>query len=232
VIAYELGYKGSLFDDRLQLFSALYLYDYEGYQDEVEEFQPATGGSSNVVINVDDARNAGWEIEGVWLATDNWTIGGNYSYTRTEHKSDVFIVEDDNPAVPNTLFDSRVVNLKGNDLKRIPRNKATVYSWYDLPFTAGVLTFGGSLAYTGSFWDSGIKRDLDKIPDRFRLDLSATFRENQGRYTVRAFVDNVTDEGTARGIGTPTASGNWRQTAQYLYPRFYGIDFTVNFGNF
>ncbi|MGE0621324.1 MAG: TonB-dependent receptor [Pseudomonadales bacterium] len=231
VIAYEFGYKGSLFDDRLQIFSALYYYDYEGYQDEVQEFQAETGGDRNVVINVDDASNMGFELEGVWLATDSWTIGGNYSYTRTEYKSDVFIVVDDDPAAPNTLFPSNVVNLKGNDLKRIPRQKATLYSTYDFNFAAGVLTFGGSASYTGKYWDSGIKRDLDLVPERYRIDLYASWRDNRDRWNIRAFVDDVTEEGAARGIGTPTASGNWQLTADYLYPRFYGVDVTFRLGN-
>ncbi|MEZ5553337.1 MAG: TonB-dependent receptor [Pseudomonadales bacterium] len=230
VMSYELGYKGSLFDGRLQVFSAIYYYDYEGYQDEVEEFQPQTGGGRNVVINVDDAYNMGFEIEGVWLATDNWTIGGNYSYTRTEYDSDLFVIEDDDPAYPNTLLVPKVVNLKGNDLKRIPRNKATLYSWYDINTSIGVFTLGGSASYTGEFWDSGIKRDLDKVPDRVRFDLYASFRDNADNWNVRAFVDDVTEEGAARGIGTPTSGGNWRQTATYLYPRFYGIDVTYKFG--
>jgi iron complex outermembrane recepter protein len=229
VTAYEIGYKGSLLDGRLQLFSALYRYDYKGYQDEVEEFQPQTGSARNVVINAGKAENLGWEIEGLWLATDNWTIGGNYSYTQTEYKSDILIVEDDDPAVPNTLLPPKVVNLKGNDLKRIPRHKATLFSWYDWSFSPGVFSLGGSASYTGAFWDTGIKRDLDKVPSRNRIDVYAGWRDHTDTWNVRAFVDNVTDEGAARGIATPTASSNWRQSATFLYPRFYGLDVTYRF---
>ncbi len=231
VVAYEIGYKGSLFDDTLQLFSALYYYDYEGYQDEVEEFNAGTGDGDNVVINAGDATNWGWEIEGVWLPTDNWTIGGNYSYSDTQYDDEVLIVVDDDPNVPNTLLTPLVVDLEGNDLKRIPQNKATAYSFYDVNFPVGTLTFGGSVSYTGQFYDTGVKRDLDRVRSRYRADVSAIWRDNRDRWYIRAFVDNVTDEGSARGIGTGTGGNNWQQTATYLYPRFYGVDVTFRFGD-
>lgn len=230
VVAYEIGYKGSLFDHTLQVFSSIYFYDYEGYQDEVEELNSA-GGGDNVVINAGEATNAGWELEATWLATDNWTIGGNYSYTQTEYKDDVLVIVNDNPAVPQPLFDERPVNLKGNDLKRIPEHKATVYAWYDIDFPVGVLTLGGSYAYTGDFYNTGVKRELDRVPSRYRLDLSATWRDNQDRWNVRAFVDNVTDEGNLRGLGTSSAFQDYQLTGNYLYPRFYGVDVTYRLGH-
>jgi outer membrane receptor protein involved in Fe transport len=238
VIAYEAGYKATLLDGQLQIFSSVYLYDYDGYQDEVQEFQAQTGGDINVVINAGEARNMGWEIESTWLATSNWTIGGNYSYTRTEFQDNIKVFEDDNPAAPDTLFtseqqrDAMVVDLKGNDLKRIPRHKAVLYTSYIMDFYGGTLSFGGSGAYTGSFYDSGIKRNLDKVPFRIRIDTSATWNDSRDRWRVRAFVDNVTDEGATRGIGSPGADNNWRQAVFYLYPRFYGIDVTYRLTDF
>lgn len=231
VVAYEIGYKGSLFNDTLQLFSSLYFYQYDGYQDEVEEFNETTGVGDNVVINAGDAQNWGWELEGVWLPMDNWTIGGNYSYTQTEYQDNILVVEEDDPARPLSLFGGAVIDLEGNDLKRIPDHKATVYSFYDINFAPGTVSLGGSFAYTGQFYDSGINRDLDRVRSRYRLDLSATWRDNRDRWVVRTFIDNVTDEGVARGIGTAGQGQNWQQTGTYLYPRYYGVDVTYRFGH-
>ena len=36
----ELGYKGEFFDNTLQLFSSIYIYDYSRYQDQVTVFDP------------------------------------------------------------------------------------------------------------------------------------------------------------------------------------------------
>jgi iron complex outermembrane receptor protein len=230
LVAYEIGYKGSLFDDTLQIFSSIYYYDYEGYQDEVQERNSA-GSGDQVVINAGDAVNYGWELEGTWLPTDNWTLGGNYSWTQTEYQDDVIISIDDDPSRPEPLFDEVIYNLEGNDLKRIPEHKFTIWTGYDLSFPVGILSLNSAYSYTGDFYDSGVKRDLDRVRGRGRLDVSATWRDNQDRWNIRAFVDNVTDEGSARGIGTSTGFQDYQQTATYLYPRFYGVDVTYRFGH-
>ena len=235
VMAYELGYKGTFADGALQFNASWYLYDYNDYQDRVEQFNPGSQGSIDVVVNADEAENMGIELEATWLATDNWTIGGNYSWADTEYKSDFFVLEDDNPFLPIGLFPDGddpatpygqyfIHNLKGNALKKIPEHKATVWSFYDFRFGPGSLSVGGSYSYTGDYYDSGLERSLDKVPERHRLDLSATWRDSAERLTIRAFVDNVTDEGATRDIGTTTDGSNFRQTAAYLYPRFYGVD--------
>jgi iron complex outermembrane receptor protein len=230
VVAYELGYKGTLFDDTLQLFSSIYYYDYEGYQDEVQE-RNAAGSGDQVVVNAGDAINYGWELEGTWLPTDNWTIGGNYSWTQTEYQDDIFISINDNPDRPEPLFSEEIYNLEGNDLKRIPEHKFTTWTNYDISFPTGILTFSGAYSYTGDFYDTGVKRDLDRVRGRGRLDVSAIWRDNADRWNVRAFIDNVTDEGTARGLGTASAFQDYQLTATYLYPRFYGVDVTYRFGH-
>jgi iron complex outermembrane receptor protein len=237
VIAYELGYKGTFLDSRLQVNSSVYLYQYDDYQDQVDLFNPVTSGSVDVVENVDEAENLGVEVEVTWLPTDSWTIGGNGSYTDTEYKSDFFVVEDDNPEFPAPLFEDLngddaflVRNLKGNSLKRIPEWKFTAWSTYDWNFNAGVLTAGASWAYTGSYFDSGIERSLDKVPERDRLDLFVGWRDSRDRWDVRAFVDNVFDDLGPRDVGTATAGSNWALTATTLYPRFYGLDVTYRMG--
>ncbi|MEM7078362.1 MAG: TonB-dependent receptor [Pseudomonadota bacterium] len=244
VIAYEVGYKGTLLDGTLQLNLSAYLYDYENYQDRVEVFDTVANAARDRVDNADAAENSGFEFEVNWLATDNLTIGANGSYTKTKYKDDAFVVEDDNPFFPIEVFsnitpDDRqvpdaflVTNLNGNPLKRIPEWKATLWGSYEWRFEAGTLTAGATYAYTGEYYTSGIERDLDLVPERTRLDMSVTWRDNRDRIVVRAFVDNVFDEVFTRGIGTGTSASNYSQFATSLYPRYYGVDMTYRFGAF
>ncbi|MEM7100670.1 MAG: TonB-dependent receptor [Pseudomonadota bacterium] len=228
VTAYEIGYKGTLLDGQLQLNTSAYLYTYDGYQDRIE-IQNATNPSVALdqVINADEAENMGVEFEIMWLATDNLTIGGNGSYTKTEYKSDLLVLEDDNPFAPTTF-----VNLNGNDLKRIPEWKATVWANYEWQLENGTVTAGLVYAYTGEYFSSGIERDLDLVPDRERVDASITWRDSRDQWVVRAFVDNVLDKVYARGFGTATATANFNKTAELLYPRYYGVDVTFRWGAF
>ncbi|MDC1084050.1 TonB-dependent receptor [Pseudomonadales bacterium] len=242
LIAWELGYKGTLLDGQMQFNASTYLYSYDNYQDRIELFDSNTSTSTDEVKNVAEAENMGVEFDFMWLATDNLTLGGNGSYTRTEYKSDFFVLEDDNPLFPFELFSPDptgtdpnsnaflVQNLRGNDLKRIPTWKATLWGNYDWVLSTGTLSAGATYAYTGDYWSSGILRDLDKVPPRGRLDLSMTWRASNEQWLVRGFIDNVTDKTYARGFGTSTSSGNYSLGAENLYPRYYGIDVTFRFG--
>lgn len=239
VMAFEIGYKATLLEGQLQLNTSAYMYTYDDYQDRIEIFNETAGTSQDQVRNAKEAENQGIEIEFIWLPTEALTLGGNVSYTKTEYTDDVFVLEDDNPFYPIQVFNQTsqgqrdeflAKNLNGNDLKRIPEWKYTVWGSYQWRFAGGNLNAGATWSYTGEYQSDGIARAYDEVPERDRLDLSLTWRDAQERYTIRAFVDNALDEVHTRGIGSSTASADWRRTAAVLYPRFYGIDVTFNFG--
>ncbi|MEQ8860316.1 MAG: TonB-dependent receptor [Pseudomonadales bacterium] len=237
ITAYELGYKGTFLDGRLQLNTSIYHYQFDNYQDRVELFNAGSGSASDVVQNVDEAQNQGVEFELTWLPTDSWTIGGNGSWSDTEYKSDFFVLEDDNPAFPAPLFpdttgaDAFIVkNLKGNQLKRIPEWKFTAWSSYDWQFNTGTLTAGATWSYTGEYFSSGIERALDEVDSRDRVDVYLTWRDVRDRWNVRAFVDNVFDDINAREISSATPANDWNLTTATLYPRFFGLDVTYRMG--
>ena len=220
--------------------SSAYIYEYDNYQDRIEIFNASTGTSQDQVRNADEAQNMGIEVELMWLPTDELTLGGNASWTDTEYKSDLFVLEDDSPFYPIEIFSDTgaggadaflAQNLKGNELKRIPEWKYTLWATYDWSFSSGTLTAGGTYSYTGKYASDGILRDLDETPERDRLDLSLTWRDNRDAWVVRAFVDNVMDVTHTRGLGTATAASDWRLTAEQLYPRYYGVDVTFRFGD-
>ena len=243
VVAYELGYKGTLLDGQLQVNASAYVYDYSDYQDRIEIFNGQTNTALDQVINADSAINSGLEVEVTWLASDALTIGGNASYTKAEYDSDLFVLEDDNPAYPTSIFSDYnldpnnpgadnflVRNYNGNALKRIPEWKATIWTSYEWQFNDSSLTAGAVYAYTGSYYSSGVERSLDEVPERLRIDLSLIWRDSADNWTVKGFVDNVTDQVYARGLDTPTEGRDFRLVAESLYPRYYGVDVTYRFG--
>ncbi len=239
VIAYEIGYKATLLDGQLQLNTSAYMYSYDDYQDRIEFFNETAGSSQDQVRNAEEAENKGVEIEFSWLPTDSLTLGGNLSYTKTEYTEDFFVLEDDNPFFPIEIFSQTLAggrddflarNLNGNDLKRIPEWKYTLWGSYEWRMGRGTLTAGATWSYTGEYQSDGILRAYDEVPERDRLDISLTWRDNAEKYVIRAFVDNALDEVHTRGISTDTADGDWRRRAAVLYPRFYGLDVTFRFG--
>ena len=237
VLAFELGYKGLHLDGTMQINASIYTYQYDDYQDRVNVFDASRGSTVDVVQNADEATNSGFEVEGLWLPTERLTVGGNYSYTDTAYDSDYFIAVDDDPSLPASLFgnatnrpDLFAVNAKGNQLKKIPEHKWTLWSAYNLPTQIGNFDFRGTYSYTGEYYDEGYEEDRDLVPDRFRIDLSATWRNVSEDWSVRLFVNNVTDEMNLRDVTTATETSNWRQSGAILTPRFYGLDIRYSYG--
>ena len=93
-------------------------------------------------------------------------MGGNYSYTDTEYSESYLVTERNDLNLPNSLFqfaldengnriqtvtganlfnlDAYVRDVQGNPLKRIPKQKATVYGSYEIPTVNGMLALNAT----------------------------------------------------------------------------------------
>ena len=263
VKSYELGYKGSHFDNTVQVNTAIYVYDYENYQDHVERWESEAGdfalppgvaapggrGPVSVTTNIPQAFNTGFEVDVVWLAMDNLTLGGNYSYTISEYDFPFTLFNENDPRYPRSLVggevnqdpctlpaEVRVLYCKevdGVQLTGIPKNKGTVWGSYEWDIGYGTLTLYGSLALTDEFWTSQFARPWDRVPERRRLDLRVSFLSSDQKWTASLFVDNVLDETFIRWSDMePRRTGygiNFPQRVVTLSPRYIGVEATYNF---
>lgn len=231
VLAFELGYKGTLLEDTMQFNMAIYSYDYKNYQDQIDAYDPVQQAARDIPTNTGDAVNRGFEAEISWLATDALTIDANYSFTTTEYQDPYLVAEDDDPARPVPLFGNRLVELEGNNLKRIPQHKASLWASYEWTTSVGRMVVGGSLSYTGAYYSSPLERSLDRVPERLRTDVRVTWTNPQENLRVTAFIDNVFDVASLRGIGTGDHNDLYRMTGFLLYPRYGGFDLRWTFGS-
>ncbi len=232
VTAYEIGYKGTLLDGTVQLFTAIYTYQYENYQDQVDVYDSVQGISRDIPVNTGDSSNSGFEIEGTWLATDSLTINANYSYTTTEYKDDVILLEDENVLAPRPLFGATSFNINGNSLKGIPEHKFTTWATYEwILANDSTLSLAGAYSFTGEYNTDSIERDFDKMPERHRVDLSLNWRSADNKTRARLFIDNVFDETMYRELGQANHDDNFRVTGTLLAERTFGIDLMREFGN-
>ena len=140
--AYEIGYKGTHLDGRLQVNLSLYLYDYENYQDHVEVWEESTSnfslpalalpdgselsagggrGPVSITTNIPSAENRGFEFDILYLLTDNLTIGANASYTKSEYNEEYTFFNEDDPRYPRQVFTG---DLQENPCNASPELKA------------------------------------------------------------------------------------------------------------
>ncbi|MFC5371869.1 TonB-dependent receptor [Brevundimonas faecalis] len=79
VETWEIGLKGSLFDNRLNFATAIYDSSYEDQQ--ITTQYPSGLTVASVVDNVGSSSIRGWEFEGRLRLTDSLTVNGMLSYT-------------------------------------------------------------------------------------------------------------------------------------------------------
>ena len=226
----ELGFKGTFADGTLQLFSSLYRYQYDGYQDSVTVYDDVQATFLTLPTNTGSAVNQGWEVEGTWLATDELTINANYSLTKTEYQDEVYLLEDDNPLAPVPLYGTVSHLLKGSSLKGIPEHKFTAWANYRFDLPNSTLVAAAYYSFTGEYNSESIDREFDKMPARHQTDASLIWNSGDGLLTVRAFVDNLFDARNFRSLSAGSLGNNYMLTGTLLRTRSFGIDITRRFG--
>ena len=193
---------------------AVYYYDYRDYQDHVETWETSSGdfdlpvgieppagrGPVEMTDNIPKAHNAGFEIDGVMLLTDNLSIGGTYSYTESVYDT-AYSVFNEMIRVTRARFlavtliktpawqrmpqrDLYCLQVNGVQLSGIPKHKATGWASYQWVLDSGTLTWYGSVAYTGEYFTNTFARPWDEVPERHRVDTRLSFDSADQRWGV------------------------------------------------
>ncbi|MCB1692820.1 MAG: TonB-dependent receptor [Pseudomonadales bacterium] len=244
--AYELGMKGQFLDNTLQANASVYFYDYSSIHTYTEEACPAVptpqsmqsacavSESTTSVQAAPGAEVKGFELELLWLATDNLTVGGNYSFTDSKYSKSFIIVDGADPTTPGQIYDAtneyqRARDINGNQLLQVPKNKATAYASYRFPLgDNGDLNLLGNWSYIDDVYFSAYESQLDLAPSYDRVDLRATWTSPRQSWVVSAFCNNVFDEIGIRQIERRGVADGYRRNAQVTEPRFYGVEVTYS----
>ena len=231
---YELGWKSSWADRRLQLNGTLFYVDYEDFQSQTFD------GSSIRVINAGSMQSYGAELELVFVPIADATMGSSLGYNKAEYGSfdnaqctvqqtfeQFYIVDGAQGGSPGTLSIC-TQDLEGKPLDNAPEWTVSSYVQYDMALTEnlnGVARLEHS--YIDSFFldqdlDPNLKNDaINLVNLRFSLTNAANDWE------VALWGRNLLDEDYyGFGIDIPTVGGY----AGVVAPQAtYGI--TVRFYN-
>ena len=224
VWSYEGGFKQKLAGGRMLLSGAVFYYDYTNLQVSFVNAQ-------NIVqtINAASARNYGGEIEFEGRVTRNLSLNLNASYLNAEFKQfcnayygAAF------PARPGISYpacptDPGLVDLSGNRLPNAPRFSAGGGFDLDIPTGGDTrLTFSGDAKYqTKVFFSEFNNRDAFQGAYTM-LNTSLTFHGPDDRYTVSAWVKNLTDEFVIANNIVSAGTFAYVRVGSMLPPRTYG----------
>lgn len=199
VTSYEIGFKSSLFNNRLRANFAAFLTDYKDLQ--VTAGSPELGGSI-LTQNLADAKLQGIELEIDFAATENLTIDFSIG-----------------------LLDDEIEEVIGGSLTAGATNQLfTITTDNELPYTPGVTTslgfthflpvsFGDFRTRFDWFYVSSQQLSLENHPlteqDGYsRVNLNIAFTPNNSDFTFTVGARNLTNSvfSTAAAINTTAAT--------------------------
>ena len=220
LISYELGYKGTI-ADVLYVSSALFYYDYEGIQVELDVLDPVSGIVTDKLVNASDTEVYGFEVESVWAATEKLRVMANYSYLTSEYKDDFFVSD---------IKSDEVRNAKGNELNRTPNNKFNLAVSYAQPIGNGSLLFTGNYSWIDDQYMSVFNDDIETVESYEQLNGRISWQPNSGKYEVAIYGINLTDEESfANDLDVSALSDGVRRNGRPINPRVYGLEAAIFF---
>ncbi|MCR9271494.1 MAG: TonB-dependent receptor [Hyphomonadaceae bacterium] len=231
VDSYEIGMKGSFFDNALNLNAALFFADYSDQQITVQSGADSDNDGINdtfvsSVFNAGKSEYTGLELEGVWFINDLFTLSGNLGIIDAEIteiiSADVNIA--DQFVTQNTPELQGQVSLNyTNDLGNNGEISVTgALSYRDEYFLFNVENPGFGAGVNPIFPAGGPALD----PDSYTLaDLSIVWTSPSEKYRLGLHGRNLTDEEyrvAAYNFVTPSQLG-----IDSAYSAFYGAPSTV-----
>jgi iron complex outermembrane receptor protein len=227
LLSLELGYKGALIDNRLQLAAAAYFYDYQDLQ--VIRQDVVNGVALRSFSNADEAHAYGIEVEATALLNQYLSAGAAWSWNQTSY--DEFASTDANACALGPLAQgnsddplcTEKQNLEGNSFPLTPEHKFSLWASARWEWQWAQMSASVSYMYVGDQYMSPFNLDeYDKVKawDRWDSQLSASY----GPWSMTAFVKNIADERNWIFRERPSSvTHNYGPGTQLSAPRTWGL---------
>lgn len=212
VDAYEIGWKGRLADNRLDLSVNAYYYDYQDMAIGFDAFNTVSMEDEIGMFNLGNAEIFGANLSATWLATDNDILTVNIDYTKSE------IVSFDFASAlaqygPNYSFNT-VFDWTGLPTPNTTPWRVTL-AWnrtFDLSnggeLTSRIQALWNDSRYEGYREDTLVQYEFDgyKVDSYTTIDWNVNYRPADANWNVGFYISNLTDEivpNSLNGGGNP-----------------------------
>ena len=231
ITSYEAGIKTEFLDRRARVNLSGFYYDLNDAQ------LTAVGGgvNANRVLNADNVRGYGFELDAQLAATDNLLLTASLSYNDTEIQDadltsaacggtrvdtfpDVSLCTVLDPVVvPAAPFSAAIVSIDGNPLPQSPKWIANWTARYGVPVGDGEVYFFTDWAYRSRI--NFFLYESVEFQDDHQLEGGVRVGYKKPGYEVAAFVRNITNDTSAvSGIDFNNL------TAMVNEPRIWGVE--------
>ena len=193
----ELGAKGRFLEGRLSANVALFNMDVEGLQLATQ--LPGTVPAFSV-DNAAEVTSQGIELDAVFHANENWTLGIDYAFTDATY--DTFDGAEFDPGecpgreVTNPAGGADLCELAGFPLNFAPENKGNAFVEYfnDSGFRGWGAGFGVNVSYSDEYY-TDIGYGDSSFEDGYTVwGANARFVSPNGQHTIYLIGKNLTEE--------------------------------------
>lgn len=210
LLAYEVGYKSTWWDDRVSLNASTYYYDYTDIQLTVN--QVINGVFTSILANAGKGFVKGVELEARARITQDLTFHGNISDLRTRY----------------TQLVTGGVSYAGYNFARVPNVTGLAALDYNVTLPKGQLKLSSDWAYS-----SKLNFNITNNTDPYTLQegywlgsVRAAYEFLDGRDSIGFYVNNVTNQ--VYKVQAMLYSNGYYPT-RLGDPRTYGVQFTTHF---
>jgi iron complex outermembrane recepter protein len=212
VWSYEVGVKNRLWDDRVEMATTAFYYDYTDLQvGRVEELSPVTENAAS-------ARNMGLEFEIHSRLTDN--LGVDFFATYLDAEFTEFTTKEPNRPQLG------VQDLSGNRLINAPEFTYRLGLNYSVPvMTAGNLGLRAELSWVDDVYFTEFNNS-DAFQEAYSMvNASARYEGSNGHWSVELWGRNLSDETVKANNIVGSFLYAFPQFGSLLPPRTYGVSF-------
>ncbi|MEL6666780.1 MAG: TonB-dependent receptor [Pseudomonadota bacterium] len=223
---YEMGLKTTFPNGRGYLNLAAFFIESDGWQ-EFDVLTDESGVLTTPSFISSDANidNKGFEIELVYDLTDQLQAAMNFGYTDAVYRDTEFVVGGRGQV-------GTTENLDGVPVKLVPEYDFNAAAAYDFGSGLYVRAEANLIGETPLEFRS---RELDPLTGRASQDAIARYNLYAGfdadRYSIKVFVENLTNERVASGLAFPNLTFGFDGTfyAPVDPPRVIGVEFEARF---
>jgi iron complex outermembrane recepter protein len=217
---YEIGFKSEFTRGRLN--GALFFNQIKDQQREVADTSPIAG-VVQTIRNTADTDILGFELEGTFMATDEFLILASVGYTDAEYQKVRFDINRDG------VIDDLDLAL---DLPRAPEWTYSLgFSWDVSVADWGYMTARGNYAYRD--WAAISDNNLSFNEEQEMVEAGLDFYSNSGHWVLSLYGKNLLDEVSFGGdtqlpatLGGQPLGGT---SSALNKGRHYGVEVTYNF---
>ncbi len=217
LLAYTVGNKNRLFDDRVQLNWEAFYYDYKNYIVSVYLTQGAAVGQF-ALFNT-PAKIYGGEIESILRASPSDTFNANLSLLHGRYGTFV-----------QTFVSTGLTNLSGQTLEKSP--SVSIQAGYEHVFELAhgdEVKFGVQTNFSSSYWTLFDQTPGSKQPSYTWTNLQLTYQSQGNHWHVQGYVDNIEGSAVIATAAPPNASSAGVPWLHIEAPRTFGVRFGVSY---